>query len=203
MNDESHPRRDQLISFVEGDLPLERTREIESHIAGCKACRAYVESLCHTFVALETDLVPEPPETFFTYLAGRTMARVSGSRRRLVFTLAPGLAAAAAVVILMWYLTGVTISPVDSVEIIMADMTTGEIVEALSTDPYAGSLLVEDSEDDLSEVEMYLLETESIHDLLDSMSDTERERFMDHLKGSMTRDGGTSGLVTDFARKEC
>lgn len=203
MKNENHPQREQLIGFVEGDLPPARAQEVEIHIAGCETCRAYVESLRHTFAALETDLVPEPPEAFFAYLAGRARARASASRRRFAFMLAPGLAAAAAVIVLMWYITGGTISPVDSVDMILADMTTGEIVETLSTDPYAESLLVEDSDDSLGEIETYLLETESIHDLLDGMSDTEREHFMDRLQGSMTDDGETSGLMTGWARKEC
>ena len=199
----NHPQRNQLIDFVEGDLPPARASEVEAHIAACETCQAYVESLRHAFAALEADLVPEPPEVFFEYLAGRAGTRASVTRRRFAFALAPGLAAAAAVIVLMWYITSGTIPPVDSVDMILADMTTGEIVETLSTDPYAESLLVEDSEESLSEIETYLLESESIHDLLDGMSDTEREHLMDYLKGSMTDDGETSGVTTGSAGKEC
>jgi hypothetical protein len=203
MNNETHPERDRLIDFAEGDLPPAAAREVESHIAGCTACRAYLESLRRTLAALEIDGVPEPPEAFFAYLGGRARARASGRRKRLALALAPGLAAAGAVVVLMWYLATGTVSPVDSVDIIMADMTTGEIVEALATDPYAESMLVEDSDPSWSEIETYLLETESINDLLDGMSDAEKEHFMAYLKGAMTGDGETSGLFTGRAWKEC
>ena len=94
-------------------------------------------------------------------------------------------------------------SCVDSIDIIMADMTTGQIVEAVSVDPDVGSLLVDDSGDRLNEIETYLLENESIYDLLDSMSETEKERFTAHLEGSMAGDGATSGLMAGFRRKEC
>jgi hypothetical protein len=203
MKHENHPEHDSLIDFIEGDLPSERAREIEAHVAGCEACRAYVTSLQHTFSAFEADRVPEPPEAFFAYLAGRAMARASRSRRRLAFKFIPGLAAAAAAVVLMWWLAGPSTLPVDSVDIIMADMTTEQIVETVSVDPDAGSLLVEDSEARLKEIETYLLETESLYDLLDSMSETEKERFTAYLEGSMTGDGKTSGLMTGSMRKEC
>jgi hypothetical protein len=203
MKHENHPEHDSLIDFVEGNLPSAATHEIEAHVAGCEVCRAYVTSLQQTFSALEMDRVPEPPEAFFAYLAGRARARASRSRRRLAFRFVPGLAAAAAAVVLMWWLAGTSLSPVDSVDIIMADMTTGQIVETVSFDPDAGSLLVEDSGDRLKEIEAYILETESIYDLLDSMSESEKERFTAYIEGSMTGDGGTSGLMTDSMRKEC
>ena len=203
MKHENHPEHESLIDFVEGDLPQAAAREIEAHVAGCEVCRAYVRSLQHTFSALEADRVPEPPEAFFAYLAGRARARASRSRRRLALTFAPGMAAAAAIVILVWWLAGTSILPVDGVDIIMADMTTEQIVETVSTDPDAGSLLVEDSGARLMEIETYLLETESIHDLLDSMSETEKERFTAYLEGSMTGEAGTSGLMTGSMRKEC
>jgi anti-sigma factor RsiW len=203
MNKDQHPRHDELIDFAEGDLEQAEARRIESHLAVCVACRTYVKSLRGTFSALEMDRVPEPPEAYFAYLAGRARHRAGRGRRRFVLSFAPGLAAATAVVLLMWWLSGARISPVDSVDIIMADMTTGEIVETVSTDPYAASLLVGDSEDRLTEIETYLLETESIYDLLDSMSETEKENFMAYLKRSMPEDGKTSGHLTGFTRKEC
>ncbi len=203
MKHEDHPEHDRLMDFVEGDLPPAAAREIETHVAGCEVCRAYVKSLQHAFSALEADRVPEPPEAFFAFLAGRARARALRSRRRLVWGFIPGLAAAAATVVVMWWLSETPILPVDSVDIIMADMTTGQIVEAVSAYPEAGSLLVEDSEAGLDEIETYLLETESIYDLLDGMSETEKERFTGYLEGSMSGDTGTTGLMTGSIRKEC
>ena len=203
MNKKGHPEQDQLVDFVEGELEPAEALDIQAHLDECAGCREYVDSLRRTFVALEADLVPEPPEAYFAYLAARAKQRARKGRRRSVLSLAPGLAAAVAVVVLMWWLAGGPLAPVDSVDIIMADMTTGEIVETISTDPYAAGLLVGDSERSLVEIEAYLLETENIYDLLSGMDDTEKERFTAYLKGSMPEDGATSGLMTGSARKEC
>jgi hypothetical protein len=203
MKQTSHPEHGSLIDFVEGDLAPGEAREIETHLADCEVCRAFVKSLESTFSALGTDRVPEPPESFFGYLAWRARARASRSRSPLLLRFLPGLASAAAAVVLVWWLAGTQTLPVDGVDIIMADMTTGQIVEAVSTDPGAGSLLIEDSVAGLREIETYLLETESIYDLLDSMDEVERERFTAYLERSMSGDSETSGLVTGSMRKEC
>jgi hypothetical protein len=190
-----------LIDFVEGALSPGTAGEIEAHLEACEACRAYVESLQRTFSLLSDDRVPEPPEAFFAYMAGR--ARAGEDRRRLLLRFLPGVASAGVVAVLMWWLAGTSLSPVDSVDIIMADMTTGQIVETVSMDPEAGELLAEDPGGRIGEIEAYLRETESIHDLLDSMSEAERERFTAHLERSMTGELDTSGHTTGSMRKEC
>jgi hypothetical protein len=188
---------------VDGELAGVQAREVGDHLAACETCRAYVESLKHTLTLLETDTVPEPSEAYFAFLAGRARQRARAGRTRLVFRFAPGLAAAAATVLLMWWIAGTPASPVDGLDIIMAEMTTGEIVETLSTDPYVGSMIIEASQTSLDEIDDYLRDTETIYDLLDSMSDDEKTRFTTYLKGLIGRDGKTSGLVTGSLRKEC
>jgi hypothetical protein len=203
MSPDYHPTRDRLMDFVDGGLAGGQAREVGDHLAGCEACRAYVESLKHTLTLLEGDAVPEPSEAYFAFLAGRARQHARAGGTRLVFRFAPGLAAAAAAVLLMWWVAGTPTSPVDGVDIIMAEMTTGEIVETFSTDPYAGSLIIEASRTSLDEIDDYLRDTETIYDLLDSMSDDEKTRFTTYLKGLIGRDGKTSGLVTGSLRKEC
>jgi hypothetical protein len=203
MSPDYHPTSDALIDFAEGDLPPEQVREIEEHLAGCETCRAYLESLERTFTLLEGDLIPEPPEAFFAFLAGRARQQARSDRRGMIFRFAPGLAAAVASVLLMWWLAGLSVSTVDGIDIIMAEMTTGEIVETASSDPGVGSLIIEASRNDLDEIDDYLQGSESIYDLLDSMSEEEQSRFMAYLKESMARGGETSGLVTGSVRKEC
>ena len=203
MKRNNHPEHGKLIDFVEGDLDPEAAGEIEMHLAGCEACRAFVGSLENTFSILETDSVPQPPEAFFDYLAGRARARAARSRKGLLLRLLPGVASAAAVVILMWWLAGTRVSPVDGVDIIMAEMTTGEIVEAVSAEPVVGSLLLEDSASGLEEIETYLLEKESIYELLESMNEAERQLFTAYLERSMSWDGKTSGHMGFYMRKEC
>ena len=203
MNRGHHPTQDGLMDFVEGDLLPGQAREIEEHLAGCETCRAYVESLRRTITLLEGDSIPEPSEAFLAFLAGRARQQARSDRRGMIFRFAPGLAAAVASVLLMWWLAGTPISSVDGIDIIMAEMTTGEIVKTVSDDPDVGSLIIEASRTDLDEIDDYLQGTESIYDLLDSMSEDEQNRFMVYLKESMAPEGETSGLVTGSARKGC
>jgi len=203
MKRNNHPEHGNLIDFVEGDLDPEAATEIEMHLAGCETCRAFVKSLENTFAILETDSVPQPPEAFFDYLAGRARARAPRRRNGILLKLLPGVAFAAAVVMLMWWLAGTRVLPVDGVDIIMAEMTTGEIMEAVSAEPVVGSLLLEDSASGLEEIETYLLETESIYELLESMNEAERELFTAYLERSMSGDGKTSGHMGFYMRKEC
>jgi anti-sigma factor RsiW len=203
MTKRSHPDKDMLMDYAGGDLPPDTVEEVESHLTGCGTCTAYVESLKRAFAALRTDPLPLPPDAYFASLAGRARHHAGRRRSRLVFAFAPGLAAAAAVVVLMWWIAGTPVLPVDGVEIIMAGMTTGEIVETVSADPATGSMILEDDAEGLDEVESYLQNTESIYDMLEGMTDAEKARLMVYLKQSMTRDTGTSGLVTGSMRKEC
>lgn len=203
MKQNQHPKHGTLIDFVESELAPEFAGEIEEHLGRCEACRAFVESVRRTYSALEVDRVPEPHEAFFTYLAGRSKARASRGRRALLWRFLPGAASAAAAVVLMWWLAESRVPHVDSVDIIMADMTTGEIVEAVSADPEVENLVIEDSAAGLEEIESYLIETESIYDLLEGMSDTERDRLTADLERYMSGNGGTSGFVTGKMRKEC
>jgi anti-sigma factor RsiW len=203
MKHDSHPEHGRLIDFVEGELGREAAREVEAHLTDCGTCRAFVTSLEKTFSALEADRVPEPPEAVFAYLAGRARARASRRGRRLLLRFLPGLASAVAAALLIWWLANPQVVDVDGVDIIMADMTTGQIVEAVSMENGVESLLIEDSVTGLREIETYLLETETIYDLLDSMDEVERERFTAYLKRSMSGDIETSGLAPGCIRKEC
>lgn len=203
MSRENHPTQDRLIDFVDGELTADGARRIESHLDECTACRAYVESLMRTLGVLKVDSVPEPPETYFAYLAGRARQRSRSGRKRLVLGFLPGLAAATAVVLLMWWLAGTAVYPVDSVDVILAEMTTGEIVETVSRDPLAESLIFGASGPGLEEIETYLEETESLFGLFDNMSDEEKARFAAYLEGSMKEEGETSSLEIGPVRKEC
>jgi hypothetical protein len=205
MKHDSHPEHGRLIDFVEGELGREAAREVEAHLADCGVCRAFVTSLGQTFSALAADRVPEPPETFFAYLAGRARARARASRgrSRLLLRFLPGLGSAVAAALLIWWLASPQVVNVDGVDIIMADMTTGQIVEAVSMENGVERLLIEDSATGLREIETYLLETETIYDLLDSMDEGEKERFKAYLERSMSGDIETSRLAAGCIRKEC
>ncbi len=72
-------------------------------------------------------------------------------RRSLVFIWLPGLAAAAALVIMLWLLPdgklsepggpGSGMAHLDPVDVLLADLSTGELIESLSADPDIGLLL--------------------------------------------------------------
>lgn len=203
MRRERHPTREMLMDFVDEDLSSPEAGEIESHLAECALCRGYVESLKRTLGVLAADCVPEPADTYFTYLAGRARQRSRSGRRRFVLGFVPGLAAATAVVFLMWWLAATPVSPVDSVDVILAEMTTGQIVEAVSDDPLAEGLLGRVSGAGLEEIDAYLEKTESIFGLFHNMSDAEKARFAAYLEGSMRDDSETSDLTVDSAWKEC
>ena len=53
MNKVRHPTQDQLVDLVDGELTAARVREIESHLARCTTCHAYVDSLRRTLTVLE------------------------------------------------------------------------------------------------------------------------------------------------------
>lgn len=53
-----------VAAYLEGALPAAERRRFEAHLAGCSACRTYVEQLRRTIGALRTlSEVTIPPDT--------------------------------------------------------------------------------------------------------------------------------------------
>jgi anti-sigma factor RsiW len=202
---DGHPAREILIDLVEGaaDLAADRIVALEAHLAGCRECRAYVESLRRAVDILAADEVPEPAGAFFECLAGTARRRASGRVRPMVLRFVPGLAGAAAAIVLVVWLAGGAGPSVSGLEIIMTEMTTGEIMETVIADPHAGGAVIGSSESGLIEVERYLEHTESIYDLLEAMSDAEKARFTAYVEQSMGEERRTSGLPDGSVGKEC
>jgi hypothetical protein len=93
--------------------------------------------------------------------------------------------------------------PVDPVDIMLADLSTGEIIESISADPDIGLLLMGVGAEDIDEIDEYLTETTGIYDLVDGLSTGEQERFISGIKANMEERDNTSGITTGSTRKGC
>ncbi len=202
-----HPESEELIDLVDGELSPSRAEAVESHIEACDTCRSYVESLRHAFSLLAQDAVPEPPPGFWAYLPDRVRARAKPRRRRLAWILAPGAVAIAAVAVFFWW-TGHPQEPgFDSMDLLLAEMSTGEIVESLSDDSDYGDVILESADDEMETLEGYLIEEEDVYDLIDAMSDEEKQKLILEIENLMNTGQvipeGASRSVTDQSGKEC
>jgi hypothetical protein len=197
MKRDEHFSEADLIEFAEGESSARLTANIEEHLRDCEPCRAHVESLRATLSALASDTVPEPPPGYWDYFEQRVRARATekqGERRRHpVFALVPGLAAAAVFLLLLWWMPRTRSPEIYGVDVILADMTTGEIIETASGSPYAAAVLL-DTGEGMAQIEAYLAETGDIHDLVESLSPAEMERFMKSLIESIDEDENHSRL---------
>jgi len=205
---DEHPARDDLIDFAEGETSPERSKQIEAHLEFCKSCRSYVASVEKTLSFLGMDTVPEPSPGYWAYFEQRVRERVRPQHRPLIFALASGLAAAAAVLVLLWWLPQARVPHMQSTEIIMAEMTTGEILDVISESPYASLVLLGAAEEDIRQVETYLAETEDVYDLVDQLSGAEEESFINSLRESMQeneskRIEGTQYLIPGDGIRYC
>jgi anti-sigma factor RsiW len=65
----------RLMDYLEGVLPAETARELESHVAGCERCRAYVASYRATPRILRdataADLPAEVERSLLAFLRAR------------------------------------------------------------------------------------------------------------------------------------
>jgi hypothetical protein len=198
-----HPDRKDLIDFVEGELSPPRADEISAHLRTCETCRSYVDSLRATYSLLEHDTLPEPPPGFWTYLAQRVRHRARSKRRRLVLILAPGLAVVFVAVVLSWWSMRAPVEDFDSIDLFLADMSTGEIVESLSGSDAYEDVVAEAAGDEMRSLEEYLVDSEDIYDLIEALSEEERDRFLSEIEGLMKETEETSNVMTDLAGKEC
>jgi hypothetical protein len=236
MGPDGHFEHEDLIDFVEGEVTPELRDDIAAHLETCPSCGEYVESLRRTFMAVAADRVPDPSPGYWDYFEQRVRLRageVAGRpaplwRWHLAFSWAAGIAAAAALAVLLWWLPGSTvrdieptgqgaprgelagtesaggeIAQVDPVDVMLADLSTGEILESLAASPSIGLMLIEQDPDDIEEIDAYLSETGSIYDLVDEMDDEQMQIFMSSLKATMNGEDNTSAVTDGTARKGC
>ncbi len=60
-----------LIFFLEGDLPSEKARQIEMHLNECSSCAAFAEEMKKTLGILETEKSPAVNPFFYTRLKAK------------------------------------------------------------------------------------------------------------------------------------
>jgi len=174
-----HPDSDELIDLVDGVLEEERRRWILEHLKVCSQCSAYVRSLEATLDMLARDEVPQIEPAFFTYLATRIRAQVQKPTWRRVL-LAPGLAAAAIAALLVFVLYAPSPPELDQLDLIMADMTTQELIESMGDD-LGYEVLASDTSEELFSMEEYF-QGETAYDLLEGLSPLERQHLVEEIE---------------------
>lgn len=203
MDSKNHIGHEDLIDFIEGELSPERARRIGAHIGVCETCRSYVESIKATFGLLARDSVPEPPPGYWVYLPQRAKGLARSRRRRLLLALAPGLAAVLVAAVLLWWPGKSPVRDLDSVDLMLSEMSTDEIIETLSGSPAYEEMVLEAAEDEISTLEGYLFQTEDIYDLVNMLSDDEKDALASELSNLMGLNENTSKLMIGPARKGC
>jgi hypothetical protein len=203
MSEEVHPDREVLIDFVEGDLSRRQIEQIEAHLKTCDNCNSYVESLKRTYALMARDSVPEPSPGYWAYFAQRVTRRAKSKRRRL-WVLVPGAAAAALVLTMMWWGGEVSMPQPDSIDLLLAEMNTGEMVESLSSSTTYDDF-VEAAAEEIGVLEQYAADADDVYGLLDVLSEEETEELVSEIKElmGMGYDEETSQNLTRPMRKEC
>ncbi len=204
MSEEVHPAREVLIDFAEGDLSRLQIEQIEAHLKTCSDCASYVESLKRTYALLARDSVPEPSPGYWAYFAQRVTRRAQSRRWRRVWVLVPGAAAAALVLMMVWWGGEMSVPEPDSIDLLLAEMNTGEMVESLSNSTTYDEF-VEATAEEITVLEEYALDVDDVYGLLDALSDDETEALVSEIKElmGMGYDEDTSQNLTEPVRKEC
>jgi hypothetical protein len=193
-----------LIEYLDGEAPPERVREIEDHLAGCDACRAYLASIEQAFRVLRDDEVPEPPPAYWAYFEKSVRQRIASRKRHRALRLVPALAGIAALVLIvvLWWPFRPELG-LDGVDIVLSTMSTGEMVETLGSNPDAGLALSDIAEDQIRSLEAYLIQTDDLDDLLGHLTEAEAEELESRLSEIMKAEESTSGIFDDSKRKGC
>jgi hypothetical protein len=199
---DQHREPQELIDFVGGDLSPERSVEIERHLKTCASCRAYVESVRQTFDILAEDTVPEPPPGYWVYFGRAVRERIRPKRRRLLLILAPGLAIVCIAALTLWWGTRVPEEPLDSMELMFAQMSSGELVESVAGSELVEEMILFNTEIDLAALGSYLFEADDIDNLIGGLRDEEKDELVSRLMRLMRKED-TSGLTKDVKWKGC
>jgi len=187
-----HPETGELIDFVDGTLSDESRNVILEHLKTCDRCSTYVRSLEKTFEVLSHDQVPQVEPAFFAYLAAkaRRSEEKPGWRRLLV----PSLAGAAVVAFIILVLLMPAPQELDQIDLIMADMTTQELIESVGEDVGYETVL-EDVGGDFISLEDYY-QGETVYDFIETLSRAEQEQLVVEIKKIMGSDTSSSSNQT-------
>lgn len=194
---------DRLIDFVMGEVRDDEAAGIEEHIRQCPECGAAIDSLRRTLDIAALDRVPEPEPAYWAHFAGnvahRIRDRAERRKRRFRLVLMPGLAAAAACVLLVVVFTRTQVEPVGDVENIIAEINTSVVTEQVLLESGVDALLLGQFGADANVLDDYLLETGNIGEIVSELDKDEERELINRLNSLME----LRGSVGSHARKGC
>jgi hypothetical protein len=194
---------DRLIDFVSGSVGKEEAAGIEQHINDCPECAAAVGALRHTLDAAAADRVPEPEPAYWAHFAGNVRRRVRDGaerrKRRFRLILIPGLATAAACVLLVVVFTRMQIEQVGDVENIIAELNTSVVTEEVLLESGVDALLLGQFGADANLLDQYLIETGEMGEVVGELDEDEERELINRLNSIME----LRGSAENRARKEC
>jgi hypothetical protein len=149
------------------------------------------------------DKAPEPEPAYWAYFASNVKRRVQDRaekrKRRFRLVLIPGLATAAACVLLIVIFTRTQIEPVGDVENIIAELNTSVVTEEFLLGSGVDALLLGQFGADANLLDEYLVETGEIGEMVGELDEDEERELINRLNSLMELRGQTDNR----ARKEC
>ncbi len=194
---------DRLIDFVMGEVTGGEAAGIEEHIRRCPACRGRVESLRRTLDLAAMDRVPEPVPAYWEHFAAgvrhRIRSRAESRKRRIRLILIPGLATAAASVLIVLMLARGPVEPVVDVEAVVAEINTSAVAEEVLVEAAVDALLVAQFGEEADLLDNYLIETGDVAEIVTELDDEEERELINKLATIME----SRGSAETIAGKEC
>ena len=180
---------DRLIDFVDGEVTPEEAASIQAHLEECPACGAAVESLRRALGAAASDRVPEPEPAYWAYFAGNVRSRVASraesKKRRFRLVLIPGLATAAACVLLVAVLMRGPMEPARDLESIITDLNTAAVTEEVLLESGVDALLLGEIGTDAVLLDDYLTETGEVGEMVGELNEEEEIDLINKLNSIM------------------
>ena len=199
MREHSCMSESSLIDYVDGEVTDDERLSIEKHLEQCARCAAYVESLRRTLAAVAADKVPEPPPGYWEHFERNVRNRIEAKRRRFRLVLIPGLAGAAVCVLLVVLYTWVPVEPGGDMEMVIAEINTSEVTEEVLLESGMEALFLGQIGSDAGLLDEYLLETGTLPEIVDGLSEDEERDFINKLSSIME----PTGCAHEIERKEC
>ena len=194
---------DRLIDYVDEEVTSQERVDIERHLEECPSCAACVASLRRALEAASSDRVPEPEPAYWAYFTGnvrsRAKARVESRKKRFRLVLIPGLASAAAFILIAILYTQVLIEPVGDVESIIADLNASVVTEEILLGSGMEELFIGQIGADANLLFEYLNDTDPLGELVGELSEDEERDLINRLNRLME----LRGSVDNSTRKGC
>lgn len=203
MSGRSCTSEDRLIDFALGEVTEDEAARIEEHIGKCPACAASVEALRRALDIAAMDGVPEPEPAYWAHFAAnvkhRVRDRAESRKRRFRLIFLPGLATAAACVLLIMVFMRTPVEPVGDVENIIADLNASVVTEEVLLESGVDALLFGQFGADANLLDEYLVETGDLGEMVGELDEDEERELINRLNSLME----LRGSVRSDARKEC